>query len=149
MRSCRRPKRRSWLKYRCLRCPTDKLLKNMTYWGLLLLLPSTPVLSTFTSPEDASRISTRACAPAVVKQFHFLFLNSQYVVSGGQTLSVAIHSSQCFYGHCTGVVVASNLPTCSIVCHTPASPLCSKPLQSHDAHKPRWLFRQTCLAPLS
>ena len=32
-----------------------------------------------------------------------------------------VHSSRRLYGHGTGVVFASNLPTCSILCHIPAS----------------------------
>ena len=55
----------------------------MTYWRLLLLLFSTPVLPTFTSPVDVSCISRSVCARPV-KQFNFLLLNSQDVVSGGQ-----------------------------------------------------------------
>ena len=98
----------------------------MTYWGLLLFLPSTPVLPTFTSLLDVSSISVRVCAPPVVKQFNFLFLNSKHVSGGpiklpGCTLSVGVHSSRRLYGHGTGVVIASNLRTYSIVCHTPAS----------------------------
>ena len=87
----------------------------MTYWGLPLFLPSNPVLSAFISPVDSSCVSIHVCAPPFVKQFPSLFLNARDVVSGGQTLSVAVHSSRLLYGHGTGVVVASNLPTCSIV----------------------------------